>query len=83
MHASFRIGETELMASDGMNSGKPVFAGFCLSVAATDEADAKRKFAALATGGQVQQPLTKTFFSECFGMVQDKFGVGWMVIVPA
>lgn len=82
MHASFRIGETELMASDGMNSGKPVFAGFCLSVPATDEADAKRKFAALAAGGQVQQPLTKTFFSPSFGMVQDKFGVGWMVIVP-
>lgn len=82
MHASLRIGDTEVMASDGMNSGKPEFRGFCLSVTAKDAADADAKFNALAAGGQVQQPLTQTFFSPRFGMVQDRFGVGWMVIVP-
>jgi PhnB protein len=83
MHACFRIGDTDVMASDGMCSGKPAFQGFSLSVEARDEADCDRKFNALAEGGKVQMPLSKTFFAKRFGMVQDKFGVGWMVIVPA
>lgn len=81
MHSSFRIGHTVVMASDGMGSGKPNFHGFSLSVTAKDEAEAKKLFDGLSEGGQVQQPLIKTFFSPAFGMVADKFGVGWMVIV--
>jgi PhnB protein len=81
MHMSFRIGETTVMASDGRCSGKPSFQGFSLSVAAPDDAEAERRFAALADGGQVQMPLTKTFFSSRFGMVADRFGVSWMIIV--
>lgn len=81
MHASFRIGEATLMASDGMSSGKPNFQGFSLSLAARDEAECDRLFAALADGGKVRMPLGKTFFSSRFGMVADRFGVGWMVIV--
>ena len=83
MHASFRVGETTVMASDGRCQGQPKFQGFALSLAASDEAEAERLFAALADGGQVQMPLSKTFFSSRFGMVADRFGVGWMVIVPA
>ena len=82
MHASFTVGGARVMASDGGCSGKQSFGGFSLSVEASDEGDAKRKFGALAEGGQVQMPLGKTFFSPCFGMVADRFGVGWMVIVP-
>ena len=81
MHASFRIGDTMVMASDGMCQGKPSFQGFSLSIAAKDEAEADRLFGALAKGGRVEQPLIKTFFSPKFGMVADKFGVGWMVSV--
>lgn len=81
MHASLRIGETVVMASDGHCSGKANFSGFSLSVALSDEAAAERVFAALGAGGTVQMPLTKTFFSPKFGMVSDKFGVSWMVIV--
>lgn len=81
MHASFNIGETTLMASDGYCTGKPNFQGFSLSLSAPDPAQAERLFAALADGGQVQMPLAKTFFSPCFGMVADRFGVGWMIIV--
>lgn len=83
MHTSFRVGDTEVMASDGMASGKPEFRGFSLSYTAQNEADAKRRFDALAAGGQVQMPLGRTFFAPCFGMVADRFGVSWMVIVPA
>jgi PhnB protein len=81
MHASFKIGETTIMASDGRCSGKPGFQGFSLSLSVPNEAEADRAFAALGDGGQVQMPLTKTFFSPRFGMVADRFGVSWMVIV--
>jgi len=81
MHACFRIGDTAVMASDGMCQGKPSFQGFSLSITASDEAEADRLFAALAEGGQVQMPLAKTFFSPRFGMVADRFGVSWMVVV--
>jgi PhnB protein len=83
MHASFRIGETRLMASDGRCEGKASFQGFALSLSVPNEAEADRRFAALAKGGKVQMPLTSTFFSPRFGMVADRFGVMWMVIVPA
>lgn len=81
MHASLRIGETRVMASDGRCTGKRSFEGFSLSIAAPDEAEADRLFAALSDGGEVQMPMTKTFFSPRFGMVADRFGVSWMVIV--
>ena len=81
MHACLTINGTAVMASDGMAKGNPEFKGFCLSVNATDEAEADSKFAALAEGGQVQMPLGKTFFAKRFGMVADRFGVGWMIIV--
>ena len=80
MHSTIKIGDTLVMASDGLCSGKPNFAGFSLSYPATDEADAKHRFDALADGGQAQMPLAETFFAKSFGMVADKFGVSWMVI---
>ena len=83
MHASFRIGDSTVMASDGRCQGQPSFQGFSLSLTVSDEAEADRMFAALADGGQVQMPLAKTFFSPRFGMVADRFGVPWMIIVAA
>ena len=81
MHAQFKVGDTTVMASDGRNTGHPEFKGFALTLNAKNEAEADRLFNALADGGQVQMPMAKTFFSPRFGMVADKFGVGWMVIV--
>ena len=81
LHVSLRIGETTVLASDGRCEGKPSFEGFSLSLTVPNEADADRLFAALADGGQVQVPLTKTFFSPRFGMVDDRFGVSWMIYV--
>jgi PhnB protein len=81
MHASFRIGDAEVMASDGECGGRANFKGFSLSLSARNEAEAERLFAALGEGGQVQMPMTKTFFSPRFGMVADRFGVSWMVVV--
>ena len=81
MHMAMRIGETTVMASDGRCMGKPSFQGFSLSLSVASEAEAERLFAALGEGGQVQVPLTKTFFSPRFGMVADRFGVSWMILV--
>jgi len=83
MHASFRIGDSTLMASDGRCLGKPNFQGFALSVTVPSDAEADRLFAALGDGGQVQMPMAKTFFSSRFGMVADRFGVSWMIIVAS
>lgn len=81
MHAVFRLGDTQLMASDGLGSGKPHFQGVSLSLNPATEAEAQRLFSALADGGTVQMPLGKTFFSPAFGMVADRFGLSWMVVV--
>lgn len=81
MHALIKIGDTKVMVSDGRCSGKPAFQGFALTITAPDVAQADRMFAALADGGQVQMALAKTFFAPRFGMVSDRFGVLWMIIV--
>ncbi|MGO8765555.1 MAG: VOC family protein [Limisphaerales bacterium] len=81
MHVNFTIGETQIMGSDGRASGNPKFEGFALSLTLKTEAEAEKAFAALSSGGKVEQPLAKTFFSAKFGMVVDKFGVFWMVLV--
>lgn len=83
MHCSLRIGATTLMASDGCSADKAKFEGFSLSLAVPSAAEADRAFAALADGGKVQMPLGKTFWSPRFGMVEDRFGIGWMVSVVA
>lgn len=80
MHASLRIGDTAVMASDGHCSGKPGFQGFALAITVADAAEADRRFAALANGGNVIMPPARTFFSPRFGMVTDRFGVSWMVM---
>ena len=81
MHAQMRIGDTVIMLSDGSCGGQPNFQGSALALTVADEAEAERRFAALADGGQVTMPLAKTFFSPRFGMLADRFGVAWMVIV--
>ncbi len=83
MHSSFRIGDTTLMASDGMCKGKAQFEGLTLALQPDSKAEAERLFGALAEGGAVQMPLGETFFSSSFGMVRDRFGVSWMVVGPA
>jgi PhnB protein len=82
LHASFRVGDTVVMASDGGAPGT-AFGGFSLSVAFATEAEAQRAFAALAAGGRVAMPLTRTFWSPCFGMLTDRYGVGWMITLHA
>jgi len=81
MHGSIHIGETSVMLSDGRNTGHPNFQGFALTISTKTEAEADKLFNALVAGGQVTMPQTKTFFSPRFGMLADKFGVNWMILV--
>jgi PhnB protein len=81
MHTAFHIGQTSIMASDGCSTEKSNFGGFSLALSVPDEAEADRVFAALSKGGQVKMPLAKTFWSPRFGMLEDRFGIGWMVSV--
>jgi PhnB protein len=81
MHASLRIGDSVVNVSDGRCAGAMKFDGFSLTVTVANDAEADRAFAALGDGGTVCMPLAKTFFSSKFGMVNDRFGVSWMVIV--
>ena len=83
MNASFRIGDTELMADDGMGEKHAEFKGMTLAIEVADDAEAKRVFTALGQGGTVQMALMKTFWTSSFGMLTDKFGVPWMVNVAA
>ncbi len=83
MHASLKIGQSTIMMSDGRCSGKPAFNGLALSLIVRTEAEAKGAFSALADGGAVGMPLAKTFFSPHFGMLTDRFGLMWMVMVEA
>jgi PhnB protein len=83
MHSCLKIGDSEIFASDGMCNGTAAFQGFSLSLTVKDEAEAEKKFAALSDGGEVRMPLSKTFFAKSFGMIADRFGVGWMIIAPA
>ncbi|MCY7354169.1 MAG: VOC family protein [Lysobacter sp.] len=82
MHAAFRIGGTTILASDGCDD-KSSFSGFSLALSAPTEAEVDRMFAALSEGGHVQMPLAKTFWSARYGMLTDRFGISWMVMVPA
>ena len=83
MNAAFRIGETQLMADDGMGAREAEFKGMTLAIEVADDAEAKRVFTALGEGGNVTMPLMRTFWTSSFGMLTDKFGVPWMVNVEA
>ena len=82
MHAAVDIGDSTVLISDGRCTGQMNFKGFSLVVSAPNEAEAEKVFGALSEGGEVGMPMAKTFFAKRFGMLNDKFGVGWMVIVP-
>ena len=81
MHAQVNVGDTTVLMSDGQCAGKPKFDGFGLALYTANEAEAEKRFNALVEGGEVKMPLHKTFFSPRFGMLTDRFGVMWMVLV--
>jgi PhnB protein len=83
MNASFRVGDTALMADDSPGELPAEFKGMTLAIEVADDAEAKRVFTALGQGGKVTMALMKTFWTSSFGMLTDQFGVPWMVNVAA
>jgi PhnB protein len=85
-HATFRIGSTEVMASDCGCEQSPTgttFAGFALALRVETPEKAERFFAALSEGGRVQIPLVETFFAARYGIVIDRFGISWKIMVES
>ena len=82
MHAAFRLGDTQLFASDGRCTGKASFSGVSLTINAASNEEAEKLFGALGKGGQVTMPMSETFFAHRFGILADKFGVNWMILNP-
>lgn len=80
MHSEFKIGESTILASDGCDD-KTKPSGFSLALIAANESEANRTFDGLSKDGSIQMPLTKTFWSPSYGMLTDKFGISWMVMV--
>jgi PhnB protein len=80
MHARLLIGDRAIMASDAM-VGHPYngMHGFALSLTYPSATESQRIFDALAELGEVTMPFQKTFFSEGFGMLVDRFGTPWMI----
>lgn len=83
LHASFRVGNDTLMASDGRCLAHAEFSGISLALTLDTPKEAQTRFAALSAGGEVEMPLTPTFFSPSFGMLKDRFGVHWMILAKA
>ena len=81
MHASLTIGDSVMLLSDGECKEGKRFEGISLALSVGSDAEAKKAFAGLSEGGQVRMPLSKTFFSSSFGMLHDRFGIMWMVLV--
>lgn len=81
MHATLHIGDSLLMLSDGRVQGAAKFEGVSMSLSVASDSEAEKRFVALSEGGKATMPLGKTFFASSFGMVTDRFGIPWMVIV--
>jgi PhnB protein len=82
MHATIRVGDGEILLSDGHMAHPAAFQGFGLTLTAADDNEARRFFTRLAEHGTISMPLSETFFASAFGMVIDRFGVLWMIMVP-
>ena len=81
MNASFRVGDTLMMADDSPGEAPAEYKGMTLAIEVADDVEAQRVFTALVEGGKVTMALAKTFWTSSFGMLTDKFGVPWMVNV--
>jgi len=82
-HATFRVGGTEMMASDvGCHDPENVasFSGFALAFRVASPEAAEKHFAALAESGTIQMPMTEMSFAKRYGIVSDRFGITWKII---
>ncbi len=82
MHIALPIGENILMGTDELVSmGHTTTPGnnFSLTVDVGSKEEAEKIFNGLSEGGKIEMPLADAFWGAYFGMLEDKFGVRWMV----
>lgn len=79
LHASLKIGESEIMLCDIPAANHTGNNGYSLAITVHEESQAREIFAALSKQGSIQMPLAPTFYSPCFGTLTDKFGIEWMI----
>lgn len=82
MHAMLSGGLVKFMASDTEQASAKA-AKISLSLGDADEATLRPIFDKLAEGGNVFSELKKEFWGDIFGSLTDKYGVEWMVNIPA
>ena len=84
LHATLQIdGNTVIMGNDnpeppGQLQTSPA-RDFYLYVDVNDAKEATRVFEELSAGGNVIMPIAKTFWSPCYGILTDKFGIHWKI----
>ena len=78
MHSELHAGDVVLMAADGPPNATGA-GNISVALHVEDTGEAKRIFDALAEGGEVSMPMTKTFWAEAFGMVNDRYGIPWLI----
>ena len=83
MHAAIPLGTITLMAADAPPGRAEPLGGFQISLQVADDAELHRIFAALSEGGSNIMPPSPTFWSPLFAMFKDRFGVGWLLSLPA
>jgi PhnB protein len=79
MHVTLNVDGDTLMGSDAPPDRYEAPQGMYVSIAPKTYGDAERIFEELSTGGNVEMPFQKTFWSAGFGMTRDRFGIPWMV----
>lgn len=84
MHASFKAPGVEFFASDGreQKAVNPDEGNISLALDAASAEEGEKIFNALAEGGKVSMPIAEAFWGGRFGMIQDKFGLEWMMTLP-
>ncbi|WP_028563319.1 VOC family protein [Paenibacillus pinihumi] len=78
MHTRLNVFGSNVMFSDTF-PGMPFVPGnnISLAVVLDDEEALRSAFARLQDGAEVKMDLQETFWSKCYGMLTDKFGVQW------
>ena len=77
VHGGVLVGNVEIVGADVVPQQYKSPKGFSLLLRLASENDVKSRFRVLADGGEVIMPPQKTFWSPCYAVVVDRFGVPW------
>ena len=79
VHANISIDGVEIAGADVDPDTYESPKGFCVLLGVDSEEKVRTFFNALQTGGQVVLAPQRTFWSPCYAIVVDRFGVPWKI----